>query len=398
MIYRDQKEGGLHLVRFVTKEKIEELYDGLKNLGVDILYISDSESHREVSMKYLTGHPEDASLFVDVNNRQTILVPWDFQLAQKYAEVDEIVDMSNFEGGVLPATFETLKKLVNSKPKIGILKDIPYLNVKMVLNQVPDAEIVFKPREIDSLLDKLRSTKSSQEISLIKKSFKISNQIVDDIEEKMITRADIETEVDLAIFVESQMRKLGSFGVGFETLVANSTRSWQIHTYPRADPESSLYRYGLGLIDFGVDAAGLTSDVTVPFVFGKPNDKMNKIIETVQKAHDESIAAIEGASYLHEVAEVATGIIEEAGFTMPHSLGHGIGLTIHDSPFLRNKPTHETLLRHWVETPFETGMIVTIEPGIYEQDVGGFRLENDVIITKSGPKVMTNSRPVFIDL
>lgn len=386
------------MVRFVTKEKIEELYDGLKNLGVDILFISDSEAHREVNMKYLTGHPEDASLFIDVNNRQTILVPWDYQLAQKYAEVDEIIDIANFEGGVIPATFETLKKLVSKEPKIGVLKDIPYLNVKMVSNQVPNAEIVFKPREIDSLLDKLRSTKSFQEISLIKKSFKISNQIVDDIEDKIVSRSDIDTEVDLAIFVESQMRKLGAFGVGFETLVANSTRSWQIHTYPRADPQLSLYRYGLGLIDFGVDAAGLTSDVTVPFVFGKPNAKMNRIIETVKNAHDKSISALEEVNYLHEVAEVATGIIEKAGYTMPHSLGHGIGLTIHDSPFLRNKPTHETLLKNWAETPFEEGMIITIEPGIYEQDVGGFRLENDVIITQSGPKVMTNSRPIFIDL
>jgi Xaa-Pro dipeptidase len=386
------------LVRFITKEKLNELYDELENLGVDILYISDSEAHREVNLKYLTGHPEDASLFIDVNNRQTILVPWDYQLAQKYAEVNEIIDIANYNGGVIPATFETLKKLVSTKPKIGVLKDIPYLNVKMVLNQVPDTEIIFKPRDLDSLLDKLRSTKSSQEISLIKKSFKISNQIVNEIEQKIVSRSDIETEVDLAIFVESQMRKLGAFGIGFETLVANSSRSWQIHTYPRADPGSVLYQYGLGLIDFGVDAAGLTSDVTVPFVFGNPNAKMKKIIETVKKAHDESISALDEVNYLHEVAEVATGIIEEAGYTMPHSLGHGIGLTIHDSPFLRNKPTHETLLKHWVETPFEEGMIVTIEPGIYEQDVGGFRLENDVIITQSGPEVMTNSRPIFIDL
>jgi len=228
------------LVRFITKEKLNELYDELENLGVDILYISDSEAHREVNLKYLTGHPEDASLFIDVNNRQTILVPWDYQLAQKYAEVNEIIDIANYDGGVIPATFETLKKLVSTKPKIGVLKDIPYLNVKMVLNQVPDTEIIFKPRDLDSLLDKLRSTKSSQEISLIKKSFKISNQIVNEIEQKIVSRSDIETEVDLAIFVESQMRKLGAFGIGFETLVANSSRSWQIHTYPRADPGSVL--------------------------------------------------------------------------------------------------------------------------------------------------------------
>jgi Xaa-Pro aminopeptidase len=83
---------------------------------------------------------------------------------------------------------------------------------------------------------------------------------------------------------------------------------------------------------------------------------------------------------------------------MPHGLGHGIGLTVHDSPGLRKKPTHEALLKTWVPSPIEEGMIFTIEPGIYEKDVGGFRLENDVLITKNGAQVLTNSKPVLIDL
>lgn len=383
--------------RFVTKEKLHELYNGLENLGVGVLFITDTEASRNVNLKYLTGHPEDAALFIDIQNRQTVLIPWDVQLAEKYAEVDQIVNSEDF-GGIIPATAETLKNIIGSHPKIGVLREIPYYWVRIVLDQIPKAEIMYNPTEIDSLLNRLRSTKSPYELSLLHKSVKISNQLVKDIQDHVTSQTEIKTEMDLAVFVESQMRKLGAFGVGFETLVASSARSWQIHTYPRADPILTLYRPGLALIDFGVNAAGLTSDVTLPFVMGKMNDKMTKIVETVKSAHDKAIDALKEANFFHEVAEIATGVIEGAGFAMPHALGHGIGLTVHDSPEVRKRPTHETLLKTWVETPIEKGMVFTIEPGIYEKDVGGFRLENNVIISDKGPEVVTNSHPIFIEL
>ncbi|MFX0183979.1 MAG: M24 family metallopeptidase [Candidatus Hodarchaeota archaeon] len=383
--------------RFVTKEKLHDLYNELENLGINVLFITDTEASRNVNMKYLSGHPEDAALFVDIQNRQTVLIPWDVQLAEKYAEVDQIINSEEY-GGIIPATAEFLKNIVGSPPKIGVLRELPYYWARIVLDQIPKAEIVYNPTEIDSLLNKLRSTKSPYELSLLQKSVKISNQLVKDIQDHVTSRNEIETEMDLAVFVESQMRKLGAIGMGFETLVASSARSWQIHTYPRADPKLTLYRPGLALIDFGVDAAGLTSDVTLPFVMGKMNDKMTRIVETVKSAHDNAIDKLKEANFFHEVAEIATGVIEGAGFTMPHALGHGIGLTVHDSPEVRKKPTHETLLKTWVETPIEKGMVFTIEPGIYEKDVGGFRLENNVIISDKGPEVVTNSHPIFIDL
>ncbi len=385
------------MVRYVTQEKLEMLFNKLEKLGLDILYISDSEAHRDKSMKYLTGHPEDASLIVDVKNRETILVPWDYQLSQEYSEVDKRVNMSDFDGGVIAALIETLKNVAGENPKIGVPKDIPYYYIRLIKDQLPSADIVYDPMNIDSILGKLRETKSSYEIELIRESFKISNTIVDEVEESFLNSNDIKTEMDLALFVETQMRRHGAIGVGFETLVASSARSWQIHTYPRAHPTLPMNRPGLGLIDFGVNAKGLTSDVTLPFVFGNMNDKMKTIVETVQQAHDESIEKLKEATFLHEVAEVALSIIGNAGYKMPHSLGHGIGLTVHDSPFIREKPTHEYLLKSWEEIKIEPGMILTIEPGIYEQDVGGFRLENDVIMTPKGPEVVTNSRPLHLN-
>ncbi len=385
------------MARFISQEKLDKLYDSLHTHNLDFLFLTDSEAHRDVNVKYLTGHPEDASLFVDIKNRQTILIPWDYQLARITSEADRIVNMADYQG-LIAATIEVFSESSSSTPKVGIPRGIPYDSVHLITEKVPNTEIIYNPLIIDSLLADLRSTKSEHEITLMQKSVDISNQLVKEIEEIIITQSKIKTEMDLAIFVESRMRELGAFAVGFESLVASSARSWQIHTYPRADPKQSMYQKGLALIDFGVQAVDLTSDVTLPFIMGPMNDKMKTIVETVKSAHDNSIDAISESQYLHEVAEVAYNIIEKQGYQMPHSLGHGIGLTVHDAPLLRKEPTHESMLKYWTPTPIEEGMIVTIEPGIYEKDVGGFRLENDVLITRNGPKVLTNAEPIFIDL
>ena len=386
------------MARFITKDKLKILYDSLETLGIDFLYINDSEMSRNVNLKYLTGHPEDATVFFDVENRSSTLIPWDYQLSMIYSEADRIVNIEE-HGGLDPATVDVFKESSSSNAKIGVTQSIPYSKVKSLMESVPNCEIVFDPTSIDSMLDNLRATKSPDEISQMEKSVKISNQIVEEIKEALRGKNHIKTEMDLAIFVESRMRELGAFGVGFETLVASKARSWQIHTYPRADPNQSMYQHGLALIDFGVKGIDLTSDVTLPFIMGDMNKKMKTIVETVQQAHNEAIDAISDSEYLHQVAKVAVNIIEDQGFHMPHSLGHGIGLTVHDSPVLRLKPVHESRLKTWIPTKIEEGMIVTIEPGIYEKDVGGFRLENDVLITKNGqPKVLTNSEPIYIDL
>jgi Xaa-Pro dipeptidase len=386
------------MVKFITEAKLKSLYDSLETLGLDFLYITDSEASRNVNLKYITGHPEDATLFLDVKNRSSTLIPWDYQLAMIYSEADRIINIEEY-GGLVPATIDVFAASSSPNTKIGVTISIPYSNVRSLMESVPTCEIEFNPATIDSLLDKLRSTKSPTEITEMKKSVKISNQLVGEIIEAINNKSKIKTEMDLAVFVESRMRELGAFGVGFETLVASSARSWQIHTYPKADPNQSMYRQGLALIDFGVKGTDLTSDVTLPFIMGSMNKKMKTIIETVQRAHNEAIDAISDAEYLHEVAQVAVTIIEDQGFSMPHALGHGIGLTVHDSPVVRPEPKHESILKSWVPTKIEAGMIFTIEPGIYEKDVGGFRLENDVLITETGQaKVLTNSEPVFIDL
>jgi Xaa-Pro aminopeptidase len=89
--------------------------------------------------------------------------------------------------------------------------------------------------------------------------------------------------------------------------------------------------------------------------------------------------------------------MDEAGYKMPHSLGHGLGLTVHDSPSVRPKPEDETSLKDWTEYVVEEGMIFTIEPGVYVKGQGGQRLENDVMIRNGKVEVYTKSELIEIE-
>ena len=155
--------------RFITNEKLKSLYDSLESLGIDFLYITDSEASRNVNLKYLTGHPEDATLFLDVENRSSTLIPWDYQLAMIYSEADRIVNIEEY-GGLAPATIDVFADSATANTKIGVTKSIPYSNVRSLMETVPKAELIYNPASIDTLLDNLRATKSEFEISEIEKS------------------------------------------------------------------------------------------------------------------------------------------------------------------------------------------------------------------------------------
>jgi Xaa-Pro dipeptidase len=198
-------------------------------------------------------------------------------------------------------------------------------------------------------------------------------------------------EVDLALFLENEMRKLGAEKPSFESLVANATRSAQIHNHPPASTES-LVKQGLALIDFGILWKGYCTDVTVPMLFGKLNPIQQKMIDATKRIHDQAVSRVKPGALAHEIAEEALDTMKAEGLNMPYSLGHGIGLEVHEGPSIARKPTDPSILEDWVETPLEAGMVFTIEPGCVDFDHGGTRLENDVLVTETGVEMLTNSR------
>jgi Xaa-Pro aminopeptidase len=153
---------------------------------------------------------------------------------------------------------------------------------------------------------------------------------------------------------------------------------------------------GLALIDFGANYQGYNSDITVPFTFGKITQEQERFIEIVLKSYEGAVEMVDIDVPLWKVHAYVEGILKKEGFNMPYALGHGLGLSEHDSPIIGRKPTDEYGLKYWKEIKFEEGMVFTIEPGIYTQGSGGCRIENDLMIRNGKVEVLTHSELIRI--
>ena len=136
-------------------------------------------------------------------------------------------------------------------------------------------------------------------------------------------------------------------------------------------------------VDFGALAAGYHSDMTRTVALGDPGPRLCEIRDVVAAAQGAGIAAVRPGASAAEVDRAARSVIEEAGYgsSFPHGLGHGVGLEIHEAPFLR-----------WdLDDVLEPGMVVTIEPGVYIPDLGGVRIEDMVEVTADGRRPIPRS-------
>ena len=141
---------------------------------------------------------------------------------------------------------------------------------------------------------------------------------------------------------------------------------------------------GLSILDFGVVYKGYTSDTTLTVAKGNLSKTQEELILLVEKAFKKGLELYKKGISIRTAAAKVDEIFAAGKRSMPHGLGHGIGLEIHEFPFVRQRAEPEI--------EFAPGMIVTLEPGLYDKEAGGVRLENDVLITENGNEVITHSR------
>jgi len=233
-------------------------------------------------------------------------------------------------------------------------------------------------------VEKLRMIKSKDEITHIKQAAKIADQALFNI--LPMIKAGI-TERELANELDYQMSKLGSEELSFATILGFGERSALPHGIPSG---RTLKQGDLILIDFGAVVNGYRSDMTRTFVFGKATTKQRAIYQLVKDAQQAAIdALIEGVSGEMLYQQSANILLsseykEYAG----EGLGHGVGLQLHEQPFIGPD----------CKTSIEQGCVITIEPGIYIPEWGGVRIEDDVVLTKHGLEILTQSPKELIEL
>lgn len=226
------------------------------------------------------------------------------------------------------------------------------------------------------VIEKLRERKDASEVAAIENAISIAQRAF--VSVKAMITEDM-SEKSVADELEYSIRKLGGSGSAFKSIVGVGPRA----ALPHGRPSSKrIGEDAFVLIDWGAKEQLYLSDLTRVVITGKPTSKFRKIYQTVLDAQEAAIRAIRPGILMSEVDGIARKIIEQAGFgkRFTHSLGHSFGLQIHES----------IRLAKGQERPLETDMIVTVEPGIYFPGVAGVRIEDDVLVTKSGHRVLTS--------
>jgi Xaa-Pro aminopeptidase len=244
-------------------------------------------------------------------------------------------------------------------------------------------KIKAEPVPLLDLVEGMRVIKSEEEIQQLKKSVLLNEQVFRAVHK---TIAPGMTEIEIALALEQTMRKMGAECPSFETIVAFGSNAAK----PHAVPTNRVLQDGeIVLIDMGLVLGGYCSDMTRTVVVGKPGKKFLRLLRVVRKAQLAGIQAIRAGAVCREVDKAARKVIADAGYGdfFGHSLGHGVGLAVHEAPGLG--PRNRTKLR--------AGMIVTIEPGIYIPEWGGIRLENMAVVREDGCELL-NEDSTGLDL
>jgi Xaa-Pro dipeptidase len=374
------------------RSRRERVAERLRGEGTFACVLEDFEHLRTSLVRYLSGHPSDAILVLAATG-ESVLVPWDVNMAAEHADVDRVVPYTDFKRSYKEAVATVLKSLglPAAGGKVEFLSRTSHLRYEELRKELAGVEIVVRSDGIDSFLSKMRSQKDAAEIAALERAAAITDEVLDLVERELRSKpAGAVREVDVAQLVEREALARGAEGMGFETLAAGPKRSWGIHAFPTysAGPFGGP---GLSILDFGVRVYGYTSDVTATFARGPLAPDQERMLSLVQAAYDASVAAAKPGASPRAPAIAADQVFEAAGWKMPHALGHGIGLDAHEGPLLRS-------LGENPDNELAAGMVFTIEPGLYHPDLGGARLENDVLIDGRGTapvaRVLTRSRIV----
>ena len=329
------------------------------------------------NVRYLTGFTGTAGAALISADKAAFLT--DFRYTEQAAEQVRGFDIVK-HGADRNATIAELLKEWNAGKLLIEEQDVTYAAyLKM--------EAAFRPAELlqsEGLVEKLRMTKDEDELAVLQEAADLADRTFDHILAYLKPGA---TEVSIALEMEFFMRSQGATSSSFDTIVASGERS----ALPHGVASGKTIGAGESVtLDFGAYYKGYCSDITRTVVVGKASDKHKEIYAIVQEAQQYALDHLRPGMTGKEGDALTRDIIARYGYgeNFGHGTGHGIGLEIHESP--RLSPASDVVL-----TP---GMVVTVEPGIYLPGFGGVRIEDDVVMTDRGIRVLTSSPKQLIEL
>lgn len=351
--------------------RVSKVQDKLQEQNLDALIVESP-----YNLRYVSNFTGTAGL--SVITRQNAYFITDFRYTEQANSQASHMTVIQHSGNL----YGEVEKIIQDESiqTIGFEKDhVTYTGYETLKDRL-SAELV----PVANLIEELRLIKDQDEIDTIKKAIEITEKayahILDYVEEGM-------TEIQIANELDFYMRELGATGVSFDTIVASGYRSAMPHGVAS---DKKIEKGDMITIDFGCYYKGYVSDMTRTFAFGDPGEELKNIYQIVLdanlKVNEAAKAGVTGA----ELDKIARDYIASHGYgeQFGHSLGHGIGLEIHEGPAVSRLN----------DQPLPVNSVITNEPGIYVAGLGGVRIEDDLVITENGNINLMNATKELIIL
>jgi Xaa-Pro aminopeptidase len=341
-------------------------------LKVDGVFI-----YSDVNRNYITGFTGDDSYIVVTSSNAVFITD------SRYTEQAEnqVVDfqVKDHEGKLIPYITGLIRSLGIQRlgfESSNMIYDM-YVELKKEL-----AEIEFV--SLEGAVENLRQIKDEGEVEKIARAQLIADEafthILGFIKPGM-------TEKEIGLELEFYMRKKGASGLSFDSIVASGKRS----SLPHGTATSKTVEKGDFLtLDFGCVYDGYCSDMTRTVVIGRATERQKELYSIVLEANNTALMYVKPGITGAELDEIARKVIENKGYGkyFGHSLGHGVGMMIHELPHISKKNCQ----------PIKPGMIITDEPGIYIPGYGGVRIEDLLLVTEDGCRVLSKSTKELIEI
>ncbi|MED3654222.1 Xaa-Pro peptidase family protein [Heyndrickxia sporothermodurans] len=352
-------------------QKLENLRYQFSKQGIDGILITSPYNRR-----YMTNFTGTAGVVL-ISETKALFIT-DFRYVEQAAKQAQDFEIIQHKGIVHEEIAQQLTAL--GIKKLGFEQD--YVNYSDYILYEKSFSVELVP--VSSLIENLRLIKTESEIKILKEAADIADaafkHILDYIKPGV-------TELEVSNELEFFMRKAGATSSSFNTIVASGTRS----ALPHGVASDKVIEKGdFVTLDYGALHKGYVSDITRTVAVGKPSDKLKEIYDVVLESQLLAMENIKPGMTGIEADAIARNYISERGYGeyFGHSLGHGIGLEIHEGPALSVRS--DIVLR--------PGMVVTVEPGIYLPGIGGVRIEDDTLITEDSNEKLTHSTKDLIIL
>ena len=345
------------------KERLEQLVNRFSERELDAILISAAENRQ-----YLSGFTGSAGYLLIAKGKSVLLTDSryteqaahqapDFQVIQVKGAWDWLPDLLK-ENRVQRLGFESQDMTVATYERlIGTLKEDPSLDkISLVATS--------------GLAEDQRITKDKRELVSLQRAIDASDRAMETV---CPTIQEGMTEREVAWRMETAMRDFGADGISFDTIVAAGANGAMAHHMPS---DHVIAKGEPIIIDMGARVDGYCSDITRSVVVGEPDDTFRKVYDIVLGAQLTAINTVRPGMTGGDCDELSRSVIAEAGYgdNFGHSLGHGVGLAVHENPRVGPKSTDR----------LEPDMVFTVEPGIYITGWGGIRVEDIIVLGEDG--------------